>query len=88
MLLQCGSPHDSICASRALVLGALACSSNEPPAEDASASGLRVEAAALGIEPGGVYPLDLFHAERRAHDSNFRIDTNLQFTTAGSSSTW
>ena len=27
--------------------------------------------------------IDLGHAERRAHDSNFRIDTNLQFTNCG-----
>jgi fibro-slime domain-containing protein len=40
---------------------------------------LDFEAAALGLEKGGLYPLDLFHAERHSHASNFRIDTNIQF---------
>lgn len=34
----------------------------------------------LGIEPGKVYPLDLFHAERHTNESNFRVDTTLEFT--------
>jgi fibro-slime domain-containing protein len=34
----------------------------------------------LGIERGSTYPLDLFHAERHTNQSNFRVDTNLQFT--------
>jgi fibro-slime domain-containing protein len=34
----------------------------------------------LGITTGNVYPFDLFHAERRAHYSNFRVDTTLTFT--------
>jgi fibro-slime domain-containing protein len=34
----------------------------------------------LGIVPGNVYPLDLFHAERHAEESNFRVDTTLNFT--------
>jgi fibro-slime domain-containing protein len=37
----------------------------------------------LEITPGAVYPLDLFHAERRTTQSNFRIDTNLQFVDCG-----
>ncbi len=34
----------------------------------------------LGIEPGNTYSLDLFHAERHTSQSNFRVDTNLEFT--------
>lgn len=34
----------------------------------------------LGIEPGKVYSLDLFHAERHTNESNFRVDTTLEFT--------
>jgi fibro-slime domain-containing protein len=41
------------------------------------------EAARLGITKGSVYPLDLFHAERHTHESNFRIDTNLYFVDCG-----
>ena len=37
----------------------------------------------LGIERGGMYPLDLFHAERHTNESNFRIETNLAFTNCG-----
>ncbi len=40
---------------------------------------LDVMADELGIEVGGVYPLDLFHAERHTSLSNFRIDTTLDF---------
>lgn len=34
----------------------------------------------LGIVRGNTYPLDLFHAERHTSESNFRVDTNLEFT--------
>lgn len=37
------------------------------------------EADALGISKGGLYALDLFNAERHSHESNFRIDTNIEF---------
>jgi fibro-slime domain-containing protein len=37
----------------------------------------------LGISKGNTYPLDLFHAERHTDQSNFRVDTNLQFTNCG-----
>jgi fibro-slime domain-containing protein len=37
----------------------------------------------LGIQVGGVYPLDMFHAERRISGSNFRIETTLDFTGCG-----
>jgi fibro-slime domain-containing protein len=37
-------------------------------------------AAELGIEPGKVYALDLFHAERHTDESNFRVDTTFEFT--------
>jgi len=34
----------------------------------------------FGLERGEMYRLELFHAERHTVDSNFRIDTNIQFT--------
>lgn len=34
----------------------------------------------FGLEIGGTYALDLFHAERRIEASRFRIDTSLEFT--------
>ena len=37
-------------------------------------------AETLGIEKGSKYTLDLFHAERHTTQSNFRIDTSLEFT--------
>jgi fibro-slime domain-containing protein len=40
-------------------------------------------AAALGLTPGNVYALDLFHAERHFASSNFRVDTTLAFTNCG-----
>jgi len=44
---------------------------------------LDTDAAKLGITVGNTYHLDLFHAERHAPDSNFRVDTNLAFTNCG-----
>lgn len=38
------------------------------------------QAEDLGIETGNIYTLDLFHAERHTHESNFRVDTTLEFT--------
>ncbi len=32
----------------------------------------------FGLQVGGTYALDLFHAERHTVDSNFRIDTSIQ----------
>jgi len=40
-------------------------------------------AAGLGISPGNIYPIELFHAERHTQSSNFRVDTNLAFTDCG-----
>jgi fibro-slime domain-containing protein len=40
-------------------------------------------AASLGIEKGGVYNLDLFHAERHSIESHFRIDMNFNFQDCG-----
>ena len=40
-------------------------------------------ATQLGIVPGTIYPLDLFHAERHTTASTFRIDTNLSFVDCG-----
>lgn len=34
-------------------------------------------APALGIEVGGTYPLDIFHAERHTSESNFRVETSI-----------
>ena len=36
------------------------------------------QAAALGIQPGGTYQMDIFHAERHTNQSNFRIETNIR----------
>jgi len=41
---------------------------------------LDARAAELGITPGNTYPLDLFHAERHTSQSNFRIESSLEFT--------
>lgn len=41
---------------------------------------LDAQADDLGIEPGGTYRLELFHAERHTNESNFRVDTTLEFT--------
>jgi fibro-slime domain-containing protein len=35
------------------------------------------QAEKLGIKPNGVYPMDVFHAERHTSASNFRIETNI-----------
>jgi fibro-slime domain-containing protein len=37
----------------------------------------------LGIEIGNAYDLDMFHAERHTTQSNFRVDTTLEFTNCG-----
>lgn len=42
------------------------------------------EAGRLGIAPGNEYALDFFQAERHATESNFKIDTTLEFTNCGS----
>lgn len=44
---------------------------------------LDARAASFGLEPGGTYPLDLFHAERHAANSTFRVDTTLSFVDCG-----
>jgi fibro-slime domain-containing protein len=41
------------------------------------------EASRLGITPGNSYTLDFFQAERHASESNFLIDTTLQFVDCG-----
>ncbi len=41
---------------------------------------LDARAEELGIAPGNTYALDLFHAERRTSQSNFRIESSLEFT--------
>jgi fibro-slime domain-containing protein len=47
-----------------------------------SASGA-IAMDSLGLTVNQEYPLDLFHAERGMCDSNFRIDTTLQFSDCG-----
>ena len=37
----------------------------------------------LGISAGNEYDLDFFHAERHTTESNFRIDTSMEFTNCG-----
>jgi fibro-slime domain-containing protein len=44
---------------------------------------LDANAANLGITVGNVYSLELFHAERHTSESNFRVDTNLEFVNCG-----
>jgi fibro-slime domain-containing protein len=41
----------------------------------------------LGIAPGNEYALDFFQAERHATQSNFQIDTTLEFTNCGVTTT-
>ncbi|RYZ09795.1 MAG: fibro-slime domain-containing protein [Myxococcales bacterium] len=41
-------------------------------------------AAELGLEKGGVYALDLFHAERHSNGSHFRMDSTLSVVDCGS----
>lgn len=36
-----------------------------------------VEMDGLGLNPGGTYAMDIFHAERHTTESNFRISTNI-----------
>jgi len=48
---------------------------------------LDAEAARLGIVPGNEYSLDFFQAERHATQSNFQVDTTLEFTSCGSTTT-
>jgi len=36
------------------------------------------QAADLGIEPGNMYSLDIFHAERHTSESNFRLQTSIE----------
>ncbi len=51
-------------------------------AEDAQVS-LDARAVEFGIETGKSYALDLFQAERHTSESNFRIETNLDFVNCG-----
>jgi fibro-slime domain-containing protein len=44
---------------------------------------LDAAAADLGITPGTTYPLDLFNAERHTTESNFSIQSSLEFTNCG-----
>ena len=53
-------------------------------AED-QAIALDAAAARLGIAPGNEYALDFFQAERHVTESNFQIETTLEFTDCGAS---
>jgi fibro-slime domain-containing protein len=44
---------------------------------------LDAQAGFLGISPGNVYPLDLFHAQRHTTASHFRVDTTLLVVDCG-----
>ncbi len=55
-------------------------------AEDQSIA-LDQVATRLGITPGNEYALDFFQAERHATQSNFQIETTLEFTNCGGSTT-
>ncbi|HXU83258.1 MAG TPA: fibro-slime domain-containing protein, partial [Polyangia bacterium] len=44
---------------------------------------LDASAGTLGISKGGVYTMDLFHAERHTNASNFQVQTNFVFTDCG-----
>lgn len=46
---------------------------------------LDAAAARLGIAPGNEYALDFFQAERHVTESNFQIETTLEFTDCGAS---
>ena len=50
---------------------------------ETSTVALDASAAMLGLAQGGVYPLDLFHAERHTEGSTFRVDTTLGFVDCG-----
>jgi fibro-slime domain-containing protein len=41
------------------------------------------DAKKLGITKGGMYDLDLFHAERHTTASDFRVDTTIDFSNCG-----
>jgi fibro-slime domain-containing protein len=38
---------------------------------------LDASAAALGLEAGETYPMDIFHAERHTDASNFHVETTI-----------
>jgi fibro-slime domain-containing protein len=45
---------------------------------------LDANAGGFGLQLGGTYPMDIFHAERHTDQSNFRIDTSIKcFTIPG-----
>lgn len=44
---------------------------------------LDARAEDLGLEEGGTYALDFFHAERHTSESHFRVETTLEFVNCG-----
>ena len=51
--------------------------------EKTGSTDLDKDAKKLGITKGGMYDLDLFHAERHTTESNFRVDTTIDFSNCG-----
>jgi fibro-slime domain-containing protein len=51
--------------------------------EESGSVDLDESASELGLSIGGMYDLDMFHAERHTTESNFRVDTTLEFTNCG-----
>ena len=47
---------------------------------EASAGSVDLDASAeaLGLEPGGTYPMHIFHAERHTVESSFRVETTIE----------
>lgn len=41
---------------------------------------MATQAQQLGLEAGKTYPMDIFHAERHTNESNFRIETTIDFS--------
>jgi fibro-slime domain-containing protein len=41
---------------------------------------LDAQAAALGLEKGKTYPMDIFHAERHTNESNYHIETTIDLS--------
>lgn len=50
--------------------------------ERAASIDFDAQAAELGITPGAIYPMDVFHAERHTDQSNFYMETNIGCFTA------
>jgi len=74
------SRAESNCGPRIAPLDTLLSWSSTSPEQGVPRFSCSSRADQLEIEVGKVYALDLFHAERAPSESNFRVDTTLQFT--------